>query len=132
MNREKFEKLVEEALRDLPKEFKKLIDNLAVFVEDEAPPEVYRQTRTHPFSRILGTYHGVPYTRRGPFYGNILPDRITIYQNPIEEICHTEEEIKSQVQKTVLHEIWHYFGRTDEEIDEMERDFIRWKKKEKD
>jgi len=132
MNREKFEKLVEEALQGLPKEFKKLIDNLAVFVEDEAPPEVYRQTRTHPFSRILGTYHGVPYTQRGPFYGNILPDRITIYQNPIEEICHTEEEIKSQVQKTVLHEIWHYFGRTDEEIDEMERDFIRWKKKEKD
>jgi predicted Zn-dependent protease with MMP-like domain len=132
MNRVKFEKLVEEALQGLPKEFKKLIDNLAVFVEDEAPPEIYRQTGTHPFSRILGTYHGVPYTHRGPFYGNILPDRITIYQNPIEEICHTEEEIKSQVQKTVLHEIWHYFGRTDEEIDEMERDFIRWRKKEKD
>ncbi len=121
MVKEKFEKLVEEALLDLPKEFKKLMDNVVVMVEEEAPQEVYRQTGVHPFSRILGTYHGVPYPHRGPYYGNILPDRITIYQNPIEEICSTEEEIKEQVKKTVLHEIWHYFGRTDEEIVELEK-----------
>jgi predicted Zn-dependent protease with MMP-like domain len=122
MKKEKFEKIVEKALTDLPKEFKKLIDNLVVLVEDEAPPEVYRQTGAHPFSRILGTYQGVPYTHRGPYYGNILPDRITIYQRPIEEICRSEEEIIIQVQKTVLHEIWHYFGRTDKEIEQLERD----------
>jgi predicted Zn-dependent protease with MMP-like domain len=132
MNKDKFEKLVEEALADLPKEFKKLIDNLVVMVEEEAPYEVYRQTGSHPFSRILGTYHGVPYTHRGPYYGNIPPDVITIYQRPIEEICANEEEIKEQVQKTVLHEIWHYFGRTDAEIDEMERKFFGEDKKEKD
>ena len=122
MKKEKFEKIVEKALTDLPKEFKELIENLVVLVEDEAPPEVYRQTGAHPFSRILGTYQGVPYTHRGPYYGNILPDRITIYQRPIEEICRSEEEIIIQVQKTVLHEIWHYFGRTDKEIEQLERD----------
>lgn len=121
MDKRKFEKLVEEALLDLPKEFKKLIDNLIVIVEEEAPPEVYRRTGVHPFSRILGTYSGVPFTHRGPFYGNILPDRITIYQRPIEEICHNEDEIKDQVKKTVLHEVWHYFGRTDAEIEELEK-----------
>jgi len=131
MEKEKFEQLVEEALADLPQEFKKLIDNLVVMVEEEAPSEVYRQTGAHPFSRILGTYQGVPYTHRGPYYGNILPDKITIYQNPIEEICPTEEEIKKQVQLTVLHEIWHYFGRTDEEIEELEKKAFMENKKEK-
>ena len=122
MKKEKFEKLVEEALVDLPKEFKKLIDNLVVIVEEEAPPEAYRQTGTHPFSRILGTYHGIPFKHRGPYYGNYPPDVISIYQKPIEEICSTEEEIKKQVLKTVRHEIWHYFGRTDKEIDELEKE----------
>jgi predicted Zn-dependent protease with MMP-like domain len=131
MDKEKFERLVEEALTDLPKEFKKLIDNVVVMVEEEAPPEVYRQTGAHPFSRILGTYHGIPYTHRGPYYGNIPPDVITIYQKPIEEICVTGEEIKEQVKKTVLHEIWHYFGRTDREIEELEKKALVYKKEEK-
>jgi predicted Zn-dependent protease with MMP-like domain len=131
MEKEKFEKLVEEALADLPQEFKKLIDNVVVMVEEEAPPEVYRETGAHPLSRILGTYQGVPYTHRGPYYGNILPDKITIYQKPIEEIYSNEEEIKEQVRKTVLHEIWHYFGRTDREIEELEKKALSKKKKEK-
>jgi predicted Zn-dependent protease with MMP-like domain len=131
MKKEKFEKLVEEALLELPKEFKKLIENLVVIVEEEAPPEVYRQTGAHPLSRILGTYQGVPFKHRGPYYGNILPDRITIYQKPIEEICSTEEKIKEQVQKTVLHEFWHYFGRTDKEIEELEKKALKMNKKEK-
>jgi predicted Zn-dependent protease with MMP-like domain len=131
MNREKFEKLVEEALADLPKEFKKLIDNLAVIVEDEAPPEVYRQTGAHPFSRILGTYHGVPYAQRGPFYGNILPDRIIIYQIPIEEICTSEEEIKQRVREVVIHEVGHYFGLSDLDMKKIEEEIRQIKQKEK-
>ena len=116
------ESLVEEALLDLPKEFKKLIDNLVVIVEDEAGPEVYRQTGSHPFHRILGTYHGVPYIHRGPFYGNILPDRIIIYQNPIEEIWTTDEEIKRRVRSVVIHEIGHYFGLSDLDMEKIEEE----------
>ena len=120
MKKENFEKLVEEALAELPKEFKKLIDNLVVMVEQEAPPEVYRQTGAHPFSRILGTYHGIPYKHRGPYYGNIPPDVIVIYQRPIQEICTTEEEIKKEVRKVVIHEIGHYFGFSDSEMKKIE------------
>ena len=131
MKREEFEKLVEEALADLPKEFKKLIDNLAVIVEDEAPPEVYRQTGAPPFRRILGTYHGVPYTQRGPYYGNILPDRIIIYQIPIEEICTSEEEIKQRVREVVIHEVGHYFGLSDSHMKKIEEEIRQIKQKEK-
>jgi predicted Zn-dependent protease with MMP-like domain len=120
MKKENFEKLVEEALAELPKEFKKLIDNLVIMVEKEAPPEVYRQTGTHPYGRILGTYHGIPYKHRGPYYGNIPPDVIVIYQKPIEEIFVTEEEIKKEVRKVVIHEIGHYFGFSDGEMKKIE------------
>ena len=122
MKKEKFEKLVEEALVDLPKEFKKLIKNLVVIVENEAHPEAYRQTGTHPFSRILGTYHGIPFKHRGPYYGNYPPDVIAIYQKPIEEICFTEEEIKKEVRKVVIHEIGHYFGFSDNEMKKIEEE----------
>ncbi len=122
MKKEKFEKLVEEALVDLPKEFKKLMDNLVVMVEEEAPPEVYRQTRSSPFSRILGIYHGVSFKHRGPYYGNVPPDVITIYQKPIEQISYSEEEIKERVRNVVIHEVGHYFGLTDEELRKIEAD----------
>jgi predicted Zn-dependent protease with MMP-like domain len=125
MKKEKFEKLVEEALLDLPKEFKNLIENLVVIVEEEAPPEAYRQTGSHPFSRILGTYHGVPFKHRGPYYGNIPPDVITIFQKPIEEICPTEEAIKEEVRKVVIHEVGHYFGLSDDELRKIEEETSR-------
>ena len=125
MRKEKFEQLVEDALRELPKEFKKLIANLVVIVEEEAPLDVYRETGSHPFSRILGTYHGVPFKHRGPFYGNIPPDVIVIYQNPIEEICSDEEEIKKEVRKVVIHEIGHYFGFSDTEMRKIEEENSR-------
>ncbi len=122
MKKEKFEKLVEEALLDLPQEFKRLIENLVVIVEKEAPPEVYKRTGSHPFSRILGTYHGVPFKHRGPYYGNIPPDVITIYQKPIEDIFSTEEAIKEEVRKVVIHEVGHYFGFSDDELRKIEEE----------
>lgn len=122
MKKENFEKLVEEALAGLPRKFKKLIENLVVMVEEEAPLEAYRQTGSPPFSRILGTYHGVPFKHRGPYYGNIPPDVITIYQKPIEEICSTGEEIRDEVRKVVIHEVGHYFGFSDDELREIEEE----------
>ena len=120
MKREKFEKLVEEALAQLPKKFRKYIENLAVIVEESPPREVYRQTRTSPYSIILGLYHGVPFKHRGPYYGNLPPDVIVIYQRPILQICHSEEEIKQKVKEVVFHEVGHYFGLSDEDLREIE------------
>jgi len=131
MEKDKFEQLVEEALADLPEEFKKLIENLVVMVEEEAPAEVYRQTGSHPLSRILGTYRGIPFKHRGPYYGNNPPDIITIFQKPIEEICATEEEIKQEVRLVVIHEVGHYFGLSDPEMKKIEEELLRSIKKEK-
>lgn len=121
MEREKFEKLAEEALAQIPKKFKKLISNLAVIVEEKASREIFEKTGATPLSSILGHYHGVPFKHRGPFYGNIPPDVIVIYQKPIESICSTEEEIKKKVREVVFHEIGHYFGLSEKELREIER-----------
>jgi predicted Zn-dependent protease with MMP-like domain len=121
MEREKFEKLAEEALAKIPKKFKKLISNLAVLVEEKASREIFEKTGSTRLSSILGHYHGVPFKHRGPFYGNIPPDVIVIYQKPIESICSTEEEIKKKVREVILHEIGHYFGLSEKELREIER-----------
>lgn len=121
MEREKFEKLAEEALAQIPKKFKKLISNLAVLVEEKASREIFEKTGSTPLSSILGHYHGVPFKHRGPFYGNIPPDVIVIYQKPIESICSTEEDIKKKVKEVVFHEIGHYFGLSEKELREIER-----------
>jgi len=120
MERKRFEELVEEALAELPEQFRERIQNLAVVVEDKPSREVYERTGSSPFSLILGLYHGVPFKHRGPFYGNLPPDMITIYQKPIEQICSTEEEIKKKVREVVFHEVGHYFGFNDKELKEIE------------
>ncbi|MGA2363431.1 MAG: metallopeptidase family protein [Candidatus Aminicenantales bacterium] len=112
MEKAEFERLVEEALAGIPSRFKKLIENLTVMVEDEAPPG----------RPLLGLYHGVPYTHRSPgYYGNIPPDVIVIYQGPIERISRGPEEIKDNVRDTVLHEVGHYFGMGEDELREIEK-----------
>lgn len=120
MDRKKFEQLVEDSLKEIPTEFKKYIENLTVIVEDVPPIEAYEKTGTSTSHMILGTYHGVPFKHRGPYYGNLPPDVITIYQKPIESICFTDEEIKEKVKEVVIHEIGHYFGMTDTQMRKYE------------
>ena len=120
MEREKFEKLTEEAMAQIPKKFKKFIENLAVIVEEKPSREIFEKTGSTPLSSILGHYHGVPLKHRGPYYGNIPPDVIVIYQKPIESICSTDEQIKKKVREVVFHEIGHYFGLSDKELREIE------------
>ena len=111
MDRADFERLVEQAVAGIPRRFKKLIENVAVIVEDDPPPG----------RPLLGLYHGVPFKHRGPYYGNLPPDVIVIYQRPIERICRTDEEITEKVREVVLHEIGHFFGLSDKELKEIEK-----------
>jgi len=122
MERADFEKLVEEAIDALPPKFKKLIDNVAVIVEDGPSDETRRTVGVPPRGEILGLYHGIPYRHRGPYYGNHPPDVIVIYQRPIERICSSDEEIREQVRATVIHEVAHYFGFSDPELRRIERE----------
>ena len=121
MKREEFEKLVEEALASIPKKFKKRLQNLAVIIEDRPDRETYHRTGKSTLSTILGLYQGVPFRHRGPFYGNLPPDVIVIYQKSIEEICYSEEEIRKKGKEVVLHEIGHYFGLSEKELRQIEK-----------
>lgn len=120
MDKKKFEKLVEDALDKLPEAFKEKLENVTVMVEDRPSREVYERTGSSPYSYIFGLYHGVPYKHRGPFYGNLPPDVIVIYQEPIERFSSSEEEIRKKVEEVVIHEIGHYFGMKDPELKEIE------------
>ena len=121
MRKENFEKIVQEALDGLPKKFKRYLDNIAVIVETKPSRDVYEKTGGSPFSSILGLYHGVPLKHRGPYYGNLPPDVIIIYQEPIEQFSSSEEDIRKKVQEVVLHEIGHFFGLSDKELKEIEK-----------
>jgi len=120
MDREPFEKLVEDALASLPKRFMDLIHNLAVIVEDYPPLPTRRRFGATDKNDILGLYHGVPFQHRGPNYGNLPPDVIFIFQKPIEHISATDDQIRAQVQDTVIHEVGHYFGFDDAELRAIE------------
>lgn len=117
----RFLQLVEEEVKNLPEFFSKRIKNLSVMVLPLAPPELTENIKRDPWS-ILGVYQGVPYNRRGPFYGNVLPDTIIIFQKPIEARCQDEEEIRQLVRRVTIHEIGHYFGLSDEELYRLERE----------
>ncbi|MBI3328597.1 MAG: metallopeptidase family protein [Nitrospinae bacterium] len=119
MRRWDFEKLVAEALDELPRRFRRHLRNIAVVVEREPSQELLEDMGLWPGGTLLGLYQGVPLPQRGLSYGNVLPDRITIFQKPIEAMCRMRQEIKEAVKETVIHEIGHYFGLDDERLEEL-------------
>jgi predicted Zn-dependent protease with MMP-like domain len=125
MTRQKFTLLVEDALREIPRRFRDAMRNVAVVVEDEPSPELLDEMEVEPGDTLFGLYQGTPLPERSWGYGNTLPDRISIYQRPIEEACEDEDEIRDCVAETVIHEFGHYFGMSEEEIEEIEEKFWR-------
>ena len=120
MSRREFEKLVEKAMKRLPRAFKEKIKNVLVVVEDWPDDETLDEMGIDPPDTLYGLYRGVDLTRRDSGYGNVLPDTVTIYQGPIEEDCEDEEEMAELVRETVIHEIGHYFGLDDETMHRIE------------
>jgi len=110
MQREKFEALVLRAIDNLPPEFQRKLENVDIVVENWPTPRQLRQAKhSHPI-QLLGLYQGVPQTRRGRRYGLVLPDKISIFQKPIEAQCRFGEEIEAKIEEVVRHEIAHHFG----------------------
>ncbi|MHB0866508.1 MAG: metallopeptidase family protein [Thermoleophilia bacterium] len=122
MNRARFEELVDEALDGLPEEFASQLDNVAVVVEDLVSAGQARRMDLKDPHELLGLYEGISLTRRSQGYAGALPDRITIFRVPIMEICHTDENIRVQVRKTVMHELGHYFGMDEHQLRETDAD----------
>lgn len=112
-----FERWVEEAIESLPAFFRDRIQNVAFVVEDEPSPEVLEE---HPRD-LLGLYQGVPLPERSVWQDvPPLPDVITLYQKNIEAACRTPAEVKREIALTVMHELGHYFGLSEEEMDAVE------------
>jgi predicted Zn-dependent protease with MMP-like domain len=125
MNRREFEKLVAEATTLIPARFRREMKNLAVVVEDEPSAELLAEMEIEPPDSLYGLYQGTPLTERNWGFGNALPDRITIYQRTIEEDCEDEDEMRAVIGETLIHEVGHYFGLSEEEIEEIEEKYWR-------
>jgi predicted Zn-dependent protease with MMP-like domain len=109
---EEFERLVQEAIESLPAELRARMSNVGIVVADEPP---FGQP-------LLGLYEGIPLTRRGGYYGNVLPDKITIFRGPLERLYgHDADWLVEEVRRVVLHEIAHHFGISDERLVEIDR-----------
>ena len=122
LTQKEFEELVVLALKRLPKFFKKRMKNVDVVVEDRASRDLLSEMRLRSPFDLLGLYQGVPLDRRGFYYGNVLPDKITLFQTPIESMCQTREEIEEKVKEVVIHEVGHYFGLGDKKLRELEQE----------
>ena len=118
MNRTGFEKLVDQAIRELPREFRKKLSNVVVMVEASPSDELLDELEVPPGDTLFGLYEGTPLTERG-FESPLYPDRIRIFQDPIEEECENEDEIKEEIKTTIVHEVAHFFGLDDDYLETL-------------
>ena len=114
-----FERWVTDALDALPQQFQERLENIEVSVEDWPSRALLDEMDIPDGQTLFGLYQGVPLTQRTSGYGMVPPDRITIYRGPIEEHCRTADEARAVVAHTVRHEIAHFFGISDERLDEL-------------
>lgn len=120
METDQFEQLVAEALDTLPDAFLQMLDNVQVVIAEWPSARQLASVGLRQRTSLLGLYEGIPQTERGVYYGQVLPDKITIFQRPIERLCQSDEEVKQQVQDTIIHELGHHFGIDEERMAELE------------
>ena len=123
MRRAAFEHLVQDALATIPAEFRENIHNLAIIVEDEPDDDLLDDMEVPEDETLFGLYHGVPLTERRWDDGNRLPDRITLYQGPLERSAEDEDDLVTAIGETLIHEIGHYFGFDEDALEEIEDNY---------
>ena len=120
LKREEFEKIVKEGIGTIPEKFLQKLNNVEIVIEAEPTPAQKKKLNIHPDWALFGLYEGIPQTQRGINYSAVLPDKITIFQRPIEEAARDEEDIKEIVKNTVWHEIAHHFGMSEDRVRQAE------------
>ncbi len=120
MERDKFEELVVKALSELPAELESKLENIDVVIADRPSTEQMARMGLRHYTDLLGLYEGVPLTKRGTQYGMVPPDKITIFQKPIEAKCQNERGIAAEVRQVLRHEIAHYFGFDEASLERIE------------
>ncbi len=125
MTREYFRELVEEAIDTIPRTFARQVRNLAIVIEDEPSEALMEEMEIDDPRDLLGLYQGTPLNERGWGYGNTLPDRITLFQQSIEEECDgVDDDIIVAIGETLIHELGHYFGMSEEQIMDIEERYL--------
>ena len=125
MKRAAFERLVADALASIPRRFRDAMQNIAVVVQDEPSAALLREMDIEPPDTLLGLYQGTPLTERWWGYGNTLPDRVLIFQGPHERDAEDEDDLVVAIGETLIHEIGHYFGLSEDEIQAIEEQYWR-------
>jgi predicted Zn-dependent protease with MMP-like domain len=120
MTRGAFEQCVAEALATIPRRFRDAMSNIAIVVEDEPPDDLLEEMEIEPPDTLFGLYQGTPLTERQWAFGNSLPDRILIFQGPHEREAEDDDDLIVSIGETLIHEIGHYFGMSEAEIEEVE------------
>ena len=119
LTRKRFEEVVAEALDELPEEIGEALSNIYVVVEQWPSEETISETNVRSRHELLALYEGIPLTERNTDYGAVLPDKVTIFQEPIQAICSSLPELIDEIRIAVVHEIAHHFGIEDERLDEL-------------
>lgn len=116
---EEFDRLISKAMDELPQEYIKGLDNVAIVYADE--PDEYQREKAHLDHHhiLLGLYEGIPLTRRGSGYSFVLPDKITLFKNALLSISHTPEQLFEEVKRSLWHEIAHYYGLSHGDMDNV-------------
>lgn len=125
MTRTRFEHLVAEAIESIPQQFRDHMKNVAVVVEDEPTDDLLDDMGIEPPGTLLGLYQGTPLTERPWDYGNQLPDRVVLYQGPIEDASEDDDDVVVCIGETLIHEVGHYFGFDEDELEEIEDRYWR-------
>ena len=125
MTQEEFEREVAEALRTIPRRFRAAMKNIAIVVEDEPSRSLLREMEIQPPDTLFGLYQGIPLTERQWGHGNALPDRILLFQGPHEREAADDDDLVASIAETLIHEIGHYFGLSEEEIEAIEEQYWR-------
>jgi predicted Zn-dependent protease with MMP-like domain len=119
MQRRRFIRLVQQALADLPSPYCDWLENIDVVVERRPRIRQLREAGLGPGGELFGLYEGVPLIERTSEYGMVLPDKISIFQEPLEREFEQDGELIDEVRRTVLHELAHHFGTSDEELERL-------------
>ena len=121
MEQREFERLVGQAWKRIPREFRDRVENLAIVVEPEPTSAQLRSAAVRPPDTLLGLYQGVPLTQRGSWYQMVLPDKISLFQGPIEREARRLDDLPRVIYETLWHEVAHYFGMDELQVRRAER-----------